>query len=460
MKAIKILFSIVLVLLLISFLFLEPVETTPYFETDYYQSTRAALDSLQQLELISEGELQAGFSAVNLTPKFVSGPAPQRVNEFTEIPLAGYGNRDGAKTSQIHDSLFVKCVALQVENRTNYLVALDLLIVPQEIRIEVARRLKEKFGIERHQLYLSATHTHSSLGGWGEGFVAESFAGPFDARVRELISTQVVTAVASAREDLSPARWGFDSFRAPDFVRNRLVGEKGRVNDRFDFLYFDKEDGKKAVVGFYSAHATVLSGKNMQCSGDYPGYWQRAIEANVPGSTALFFAGSVGSHRPAGEGKDFSRAENIGVALADSVRNHLNAFLTKRTVALQAQTLPLHLPESQIRLLENWCLRPYWGQKLMSIPSSVSLQTLHMDEFILATTPCDFSGELALQIHDALQQDGKHTTISSFNGDYVGYIIPGKYYHFPEYEPRIMGWFGPYMGDYATEMLLRMMGGY
>ncbi|MCB9501869.1 MAG: hypothetical protein H6696_08025 [Deferribacteres bacterium] len=146
--------------------------------------------------------------------------------------------------------------------------------------------------------------------------------------------------------------------------------------------------------------------------------------------------------------------------MADSVLNHLTSFLKKRKVAFQRQTLPLHLPESQIRLLENWRLRPYWGRKLMPIPESVSLQTLQMDNFILATTPCDFSGELALQIHDALQQNGKHTTISSFNGDYVGYIIPGKYYYYPEYEPRIMGWFGPYMGAYTTEMLLRMMGGY
>ncbi|MCA9731666.1 hypothetical protein KC799_06035, partial [candidate division KSB1 bacterium] len=163
MKAVKIISGIALFLFLVSFLFIQPVDTTPYFETAYYQNTRAALDSLQKLHSLSEGNLQVGFSRTTLIPQFVSDSEPQQVNQFTEIPLAGYGNRKGAKTSKIHDSLFVKCVALQVQNEPVFLVALDLLIVPQEIRIEVTHRLKEKYGIGREQLYLSATHSHSSL---------------------------------------------------------------------------------------------------------------------------------------------------------------------------------------------------------------------------------------------------------------------------------------------------------
>ncbi|KAA3620424.1 MAG: hypothetical protein DWQ05_00335 [Calditrichaeota bacterium] len=460
MKLFRILLGIFLILLLVAFVFIEPVDITPYFETGYYKTTRAKLDSLTQESNPLNGELQVGFSKVNFTPTFILSAEPQKLGEFSGVPLAGYGNRDGAIAKQIHDSLFVKCVALRVENKTVFLIALDLLIVPQEIREAVTSQLQEFFGITRVQLYFSATHTHSSLGGWGEGFVAESFSGPYDSRVREWITAQVFSAVASAKENIAPARWGFGSFNAPNFIRNRLVGKKGRLNDAFDFLYFEKESGQRGIVGFYGAHATVLSGKNMQCSADYPGYWQRAIEAQLPGSTALFFAGSVGSHRPGGQGKDFARAENIGLALADSVLSHLAEFSTTRTVTLSPLTLPMSLPESQIRLLENWRLRPLWGQKLMPIQPSVDLQILKMDNFILATTPCDFSGELALHIHAAMQQKGQHTTISSFNGDYVGYIIPGKYYHFPEYEPRLMGWFGPYLGDYTTEMLLRMMEGY
>ncbi len=460
MKLLKIILGIVFFLTLLFFVFLTPVDITPYFETDYYRTSRMQLDSLLLQKRVRSGPLHAGFSKISFTPRFISSGNPQKADEFNRLPLAGYGNRKGKLTDKIHDSLFVKCVALKVDDATVFLVALDLLIVPQEIRFAVAQRLGEIAGIIREQLYFSATHSHSSLGGWGKGFVAESFAGPFDARVRQWITAQTVAAILSAKKDLAPACWVYGTFRAPDFIRNRLIGEKGRVNDRFDFLYFEKEKNHSAVIGFYGAHATVLSDDNMQCSADYPGYWQRAIEGKIPGSTALFFAGSVGSHRPAGQGKAFARAKNIGLALADSVIRRLDDFSAKTELNFKALTLSLTLPPSQIRLLEDWRLRPVWGQKLMSIPPTVSLQTLQLNDFILATTPCDFSGELALQIHDALQQKGVHSTISSFNGDYVGYIIPGKYYHLPEYEPRLMGWFGPYMGDYTTELLLRLMGGY
>lgn len=69
------------------------------------------------------------------------------------------------------------------------------------------------------------------------------------------------------------------------------------------------------------------------------------------------------------------------------------------------------------------------------------------------TTPSDFSGEFALQIKDALANKGYHANITSFNGSYVGYIIPGKYFYFDSYEPKTMGWFGPNMGEYTFEML-------
>jgi hypothetical protein len=48
----------------------------------------------------------------------------------------------------------------------------------------------------------------------------------------------------------------------------------------------------------------------------------------------------------------------------------------------------------------------------------------------------DFSGEYALQIKNALAVKGFKPNITSFNGNYVGYIIPGRYYYLNEYESK------------------------
>ena len=74
------------------------------------------------------------------------------------------------------------------------------------------------------------------------------------------------------------------------------------------------------------------------------------------------------------------------------------------------------------------------------------------------SVPCDFSGEYALQIKQALAAKGFNANVTSFNGSYVGYIVPGKYFYLDEYEPKLMGWFGPTMGDYTMDLIHQITG--
>ncbi len=43
--------------------------------------------------------------------------------------------------------------------------------------------------------------------------------------------------------------------------------------------------------------------------------------------------------------------------------------------------------------------------------------------------------------------------VTSFNGGYIGYITPDKYYDLKRYETRDMNLFGPYNGAYLSEMM-------
>ena len=81
------------------------------------------------------------------------------------------------------------------------------------------------------------------------------------------------------------------------------------------------------------------------------------------------------------------------------------------------------------------------------------LAACRLQDTIWVAAPCDFSGELALGIKDAMRAQGFDAVVTSFNGDYVGYVIPARYYHLSGYEPRTMSFFGPYMGDYTDELI-------
>src|SRR5262245_30436326 len=267
---------------------------------------------------IAMGELAAGFGRTLLTPTVGSSEDDPEHGKFRVMPLAGYGDRKGRSASGVHDDLYIKAVALRVGNRTTVMIGADLLIMPREIADLATARLDREVGLSREQIYFSATHTHASLGAWGEGSLAESFAGGFQPGARTWISECIILAVKQALADLKPAAFGYGRFQAPELVRNRLVGQLGEVDPEFSFALFKQEGGGLAVLGSFSAHGTVLSSRVMEFSGDYPGAWQKAVEQST-GGIALFLAGGVGSHSPVAPRAGFDGANEMGQALARRV---------------------------------------------------------------------------------------------------------------------------------------------
>ncbi len=445
---------IALIILVIFFMSTSAVRQTSYFQEDYYHKTVARIDSIRSGMVSDVDSVQAGFARVSITPGLKNPVDNALEGKFIEVPLAGFGARKGAPATGIHDSIFIKTVALKINRQTIVVIGADLLIMPPAITDSVTSLLADK-GIGREQLFFSATHTHSSLGGWGGGVIGELFAGKENQNIEKWLVLQISGAITSAIADLRPARIGSGSFKAGSYTRNRLIGESGTKNDDFNFITIEQTGGKKAVIGSFSAHSTTIGSSNMEISADYPGCWQRKIE-ETPVDYALFVAGSVGSQSPVGKGEGFGKPEFIGEALADS----LNAYLPKVTltdkVAFSASTLKMHLPGYHIRLTSKINVATWLSRILMPLPENVYLQTLRIGDTIWITTPSDFSGEYALQIKNALAVKGFTANISGFNGSYVGYIIPGRYFYFDEYEPRMMGWFGPNMGEYTVDMIRRM----
>lgn len=452
----KILGAIILLVFIVLLWVLERVDYTPYFNTDYYGSTRASLDSISDQLKLAEGEVELGFGRESLTPRLGAGADDPEAGEFKDLPLAGYGDRKGGFAEGIHDSLFVKAVAIRVEEQLLVLIGSDMLIVPPDVSEGVARLVYEKIGIKRDQLVFSATHTHSSVGAWSEGYVGKEFAGEANPNVDPWLIRQFSRAIESAVEDLQPGKIGSGSFQAPALISNRLVGEKGQKNSEFIYLAAYQDSGRKALLGSFDAHATCLGGSNMQISADFPGYWQRKLESEGF-DMAVFFAGSVGSHSARSQGEEFERPRYIGEALADSVLKYIDDTEVREGIGLSFLTLEMDLPELHIRVSDGLRLNPWLARKLFPPIGTACLQAVKIGDLIWLSTPSDFSGEMALVYKDAMNREGYRALVTSFNGAYVGYIIPGKYFHLNEYESRLMSWYGPNMGPFAHEIIQRMM---
>jgi neutral ceramidase len=402
----------------------------------------------------SSDSVYAGFSKVNITPDLDSKHDIPDNGHSNMVPIAGFGQMKTKFATGIHDSVFIKAIALRTGLQTIVIVGADLLIMPTNI-IDSATSILLKAGIQRNQLFFSATHTHSSVGGWGYGWLAKVIAGKENEDIEKWLTAQIVKSVIDAIDDLHPAKLGLSSFNGAPYIRNRLTGDPLHNNNDFNFLIIEQTGRMKAIIGSFSAHPTTIGRKNTLISADYPGYWQRKMES-TGFKMAMFCGGSMGSQSPVGQGFEFENAKYIGEALADSISFHIKDVATSGKLALSTLSLNISLPGYHMRLTTNINLSSGLSKRLMPLPQNVYLQAMQINNLVWFFTPGDFSGELALTIKKLLAGKGYRAMVSGYNGSYVGYITPGKYFYLNYSESKSMGWFGPTMGDYIMDLMERI----
>ena len=67
------------------------------------------------------------------------------------------------------------------------------------------------------------------------------------------------------------------------------------------------------------------------------------------------------------------------------------------------------------------------------------------------------SGEFNPSLDSVAAQMNMDVLVTSFNGGYIGYITPGKYYDVDHYETRLMNWYAPGTGEYVRNSLKKLM---
>ncbi len=450
---------IIAVLLIVAltalFLGTSKIDRTSYYECDYYKKSLVQLDSLRKNNASVYQSLEAGFAKISITPSLNHSEDNIAEGKFKNVTLGGYSARQGKFVTGIHDSIFVSAAAIKVAGRLMVILGADLVIMPHNIADTVVSMLR-KAGISRDQLMFSATHSHSSLGGWGMGLMGSKTAGEPNENMVSWLASQISLSVRTAIKDLKPALIGSGNVPAASFTRNRVIGELGTKNDDFSYIILEQIGGKKAIIGSYSAHPTIMSAKNMEVSGEYPGYWARKMESTFA-DYAFFCAGGVGSQSPViigGEG--FERIQIYGEALADTVLKCASTTPMKDSVIFSAITMKLNLPEYNIRLMNRRSLVPALSHKMIPGPKYPVLQAMRLNNMVWISAPGDFSGEIALQTKNYLFPKGFNANVTGFNGSYAGYIIPSKYFFLNMYESKDMGWLGPNMGDYSADLIRQM----
>ncbi|MCU0417472.1 MAG: neutral/alkaline non-lysosomal ceramidase N-terminal domain-containing protein [Cytophagaceae bacterium] len=370
------------------------------------------------------------------------------------FPTAGYGVRPWVQ--RIRDTTKVRAVIIEKGSLTVALISLDLLIFPPIVKKEITSYF-DSLGI---QLYLSATHTHSGPGGWAQKWGGHFLAGKFHEDYIELLVHEIKSAVVSAKVTRRPAQ--FSSFRisVPGAVRNRLVGTEGHVDTWLRGLCIYRNDGSKGLLFTYAAHANCLDTDANHFSGDYPNVLNDSIQKHGVQWSA-YMAGAVGSHGPKIHGFDGeTNIQLTGSMLWKAVRKVLDTPpVTTYTPPVAYCRYSVQLPEPQLRVSPELKIRPWVFYTFLG-KDNPEIQSIKIDNTVLISLPCDYSGEFMPELENQAQATNTEIVVTGFNGGYIGYITPDKYYFLDKGEVRDMNWYGPGNGAYFLELNKRTLSKY
>jgi len=382
------------------------------------------------------------------------GAAKVEITPSESLWMAGYAAR-GEPAEGKATPLWAKALVLEdAEGERGVVVTLDLVGIGRELSREVCGRLMEAHDLERRQIVLATSHTHSGpvvgknlgpLHFWNLGEEHRRLISQYADRLVDRIDG----VVDEAMDGLEPSRVQWGSGLATFAVNRRenkpydtiperrATGElEGPVDHDVPVLSIRDEEGTlRAVLFGYACHATTVSFN--QWSGDYPGYAQRELEKRYPHCVALFWAGCGGDQNPLPR-RTVKLAEGYGAELAGAVADVLAAPMPRIEPNLDLHYREIELALQQLPNPEDLSKAERFANRFEAARARVLQQELEEKGAIKGVYPypvgvwrlgdeVDFvhlGGEVVIDYAKRLERElrGERTWVAGYAHDVMAYI--------------------------------------
>jgi neutral ceramidase len=269
-------------------------------------------------------------------PGWKAGVAKVNITPAKSMWMRGYGSRNRPSEGTLHD-LWAKAMAFEdASGNRAVLITLDLCMMQKSFSDAIRKKLQKKYKLGLSQIILSFSHTHSgpTIRGEGEHHYKHLTANQRQdiERYSDTLEDQLNKIVGKALTSMAPvhlssgngvARFGVNRRNNNEKTLNLAAELEGPVDHAVPVIKVTtaKDNKLLAVVFGYACHATVLN--TYKWSSDYPGLAQAALEEALPGTTAMFFAGSGADINPLPR-RTVSLAVQYGNSLAAAVKRVLN----------------------------------------------------------------------------------------------------------------------------------------
>lgn len=381
--------------------------------------------------------------ACSLAEAFEAGAAKVDITAPVGTPLNGYGDRMGRSSIAVHDPLWARALYLDDGQTKLFLVSLDLCGINPELRNRV---LEIAPGIVPHDnILLTATHTHSGQGAMCKNLPIRAVSGRFIPEVLESTAQGIVKAMTSAYDNRKRATIGYGVGRQDNLSANRRESG-GPIDEQIGVILVTDADGNTlSVITNFAGHPTSVPESDLYSfSADYVGYYYDEMEKDASaGCIAMFLNGAEGNQTIGNpEGKEgWARTESVGRLLAARVKEVMGAIACGEASLRLSRSTPA-LPRTIATAFQ---------------PTSTIVQTLEINDLLVAFFPGEPCVELALELRDRAQARGYAEQFSvGLANEYLMYFIPRKFYGQATYESA-MNFFGPGIEDWFYREFGKLM---
>jgi neutral ceramidase len=353
--------------------------------------------------------------------------------------LMGYNPR---KSTGVHDHIYHRVVAMEAGAQQFYLVASDLCLFSPGVYDDVARDLERETGITRAQFWWSVTHSHAApeVGppGMYKALLGRSDH-EYDREYAALVKDSLIAAVKEARSKLEPARIAVGQGISMANINRRAKDVDGQVSlglnpdgpaDRqIGLIRLERPDGGLiALVANYAIHGTVMSGQNLQISGDAPGTVSAYLEQKM-GAPVLFVNGAAGNLAPIYSVYSDARSGHLSqfnVLLGDRVLAAVKAMgPATADVTLWTAEQPIATPQKEGLV---------WPEELAQYRGGVPVRFLRINDTLIWAAPVELFCEMAIAVRN--QSPFAHTFYFGYTNGWFGYLPTAQAFAEGGYEPK------------------------
>ena len=276
-----------------------------------------------------------------------------KVNITPPVGIEICGHERGASVG-IRRDLYATAVVFQLKNLKCCIIMADLVGFRKDFSKEVSLIIEKEIGIEKKNVVLCASHSHS-------GPEIIFFEDKMHSAYEETLKWKLAGVVRLANRNLKKAKIGIGRGHVDINVNRRLEKDgkiqflpniKGVCDKEVIVVRIDQDNKIRGIITNYACHPTATTGDIVEIDSDYPGASREFVEAHFAGKVInMFTLGCCGDIRL----KSYDREGNwkqpdartltkMGNSLGEEVIRISKKIKTKAADGLKIISSQLRLP--------------------------------------------------------------------------------------------------------------------